>query len=201
MVADDIAFVGSFNLSRSGERNAENVLEIHDAAIADRLAAFVDEIRARYPPRRRPEDRTGGGVRAAFGEIGLVATLALPSRSSLGTAAASASRPCRRRLPARSSRPTTPWNRRVDKPAGRARLGRRRSPRSASTTDDARRLRLRALGRRPDRDPDHRRRHGTQRTRARPLRVRGRVRPRPVPDPARTSRSRAAVAPTATGTR
>lgn len=48
-VADDVAFVGSFNLSHSGEFNAENVLEIKDAAIADRLAAFVDEIRALYP--------------------------------------------------------------------------------------------------------------------------------------------------------
>ena len=50
-VCDDTVFVGSFNLSRSGEKNAENVLEIEDAAIADRLAAFVDEVRARYPPR------------------------------------------------------------------------------------------------------------------------------------------------------
>ena len=48
-VCDDTVFVGSFNLSRSGEKNAENVLEIEDAAIADRLASFVDEIRARYP--------------------------------------------------------------------------------------------------------------------------------------------------------
>ena len=48
-VADDIAFVGSFNLSHSGERNAENVLEIADKGLADRLAAFVDEVRARYP--------------------------------------------------------------------------------------------------------------------------------------------------------
>jgi len=48
-VADDVVFVGSFNLSHSGELNAENVLEIADAALADRLAAFVDEIRARYP--------------------------------------------------------------------------------------------------------------------------------------------------------
>ena len=48
-VADDISFVGSFNLSHSGELNAENVLEIKDAAIADRLAAFIDEIRAIYP--------------------------------------------------------------------------------------------------------------------------------------------------------
>jgi phosphatidylserine/phosphatidylglycerophosphate/cardiolipin synthase-like enzyme len=48
-VIDDTAFVGSFNLSRSGERNAENVLELEDAEIADRLAAFVDEVRGRYP--------------------------------------------------------------------------------------------------------------------------------------------------------
>jgi phosphatidylserine/phosphatidylglycerophosphate/cardiolipin synthase-like enzyme len=48
-VCDDTTFVGSFNLSRSGEKNAENVLEIEDAGIADRLAAFVDEVRARYP--------------------------------------------------------------------------------------------------------------------------------------------------------
>ena len=48
VVADDTVFVGSFNLSRSGERNAENVFEIRDGGIADRLAAFVDEIRGRY---------------------------------------------------------------------------------------------------------------------------------------------------------
>ena len=51
VVADDTSFVGSFNLSRSGERNAENVLEIRDRDVANLLAAFVDEIRARYPPR------------------------------------------------------------------------------------------------------------------------------------------------------
>jgi phosphatidylserine/phosphatidylglycerophosphate/cardiolipin synthase-like enzyme len=49
-VCDDTVFVGSFNLSRSGEKNAENVLEIEDAAVADRLAAFVDQVRARYAP-------------------------------------------------------------------------------------------------------------------------------------------------------
>jgi phosphatidylserine/phosphatidylglycerophosphate/cardiolipin synthase-like enzyme len=48
-IADDTVFVGSFNLSRSGERNAENVLEIEDGALADRLAAFVDAVRGRYP--------------------------------------------------------------------------------------------------------------------------------------------------------
>jgi phosphatidylserine/phosphatidylglycerophosphate/cardiolipin synthase-like enzyme len=48
-VADDIVFVGSFNLSHSGERNAENVLEIADPALAEELAVFIDGIRARYP--------------------------------------------------------------------------------------------------------------------------------------------------------
>ena len=55
VVADDTSFVGSFNFSRSGERNAENVLEIRDSRIADELAAFVDEIRLRYPPATPPE--------------------------------------------------------------------------------------------------------------------------------------------------
>ena len=49
-VADDVVFLGSFNLSRSGEQNAENVLEIEDAALAERLAAYVDSVRALYPP-------------------------------------------------------------------------------------------------------------------------------------------------------
>ena len=53
-VADDVVFLGSFNLSRSGEQNAESVLEIHDPALADRLARFVDEVRGRYPARRDP---------------------------------------------------------------------------------------------------------------------------------------------------
>jgi phosphatidylserine/phosphatidylglycerophosphate/cardiolipin synthase-like enzyme len=48
-VADDTVFLGSFNLSRSGEENAENVLEIADAALAERLAGWIDELRARYP--------------------------------------------------------------------------------------------------------------------------------------------------------
>jgi phosphatidylserine/phosphatidylglycerophosphate/cardiolipin synthase-like enzyme len=48
-VADDVVFTGSFNLSHSGEQNAEDVLEIHDAALADRLAHYIDEVRALYP--------------------------------------------------------------------------------------------------------------------------------------------------------
>jgi phosphatidylserine/phosphatidylglycerophosphate/cardiolipin synthase-like enzyme len=48
-VADDVVLLGSFNLSRSGEMNAENVLEVADAALADRLASWIDGLRARYP--------------------------------------------------------------------------------------------------------------------------------------------------------
>jgi phosphatidylserine/phosphatidylglycerophosphate/cardiolipin synthase-like enzyme len=48
-VADDAVLLGSFNLSRSGEMNAENVLEVTDAALADRLAAWIDGLRERYP--------------------------------------------------------------------------------------------------------------------------------------------------------
>jgi phosphatidylserine/phosphatidylglycerophosphate/cardiolipin synthase-like enzyme len=53
-VCDDTVFVGSYNLSRSGERNAENVLEIQDAQIAEQLAVFVDAVRAKYGPVELP---------------------------------------------------------------------------------------------------------------------------------------------------
>jgi phosphatidylserine/phosphatidylglycerophosphate/cardiolipin synthase-like enzyme len=49
VVADDVIFAGSFNLSHSGEKNAENVLELEDAKLAGRLSAYVDEVRALYP--------------------------------------------------------------------------------------------------------------------------------------------------------
>ena len=64
VVADDTVFVGSFNFSRSGERNAENVLEIREAALADRLATFVDAIRARYPRATLPPAAEDGGTAA-----------------------------------------------------------------------------------------------------------------------------------------
>jgi phosphatidylserine/phosphatidylglycerophosphate/cardiolipin synthase-like enzyme len=54
-IVDDVAFFGSFNLSRSGEKNAENVLEIHDPPLAERLVAFVDQIRGLYPPAAIPD--------------------------------------------------------------------------------------------------------------------------------------------------
>ena len=49
-VADDTTFLGSFNLSRSGETNAENVLEITDPELAERMAGWIDSLRKRYPP-------------------------------------------------------------------------------------------------------------------------------------------------------
>ena len=47
-VADDTVFVGSYNLSHSGEMNAENVLEIESPALADACAIFIERVAARY---------------------------------------------------------------------------------------------------------------------------------------------------------
>ena len=59
-VADDVVFLGSFNLSRSGELNAENVLEVEDSRLAERLARFVDDIRNRYPQAVLEDTVTSG---------------------------------------------------------------------------------------------------------------------------------------------
>jgi len=48
LVADDYVYAGSFNLSHSGEENAENVLQIESAAVADMCASFIDRVAARY---------------------------------------------------------------------------------------------------------------------------------------------------------
>ena len=47
-VADDTVFVGSYNLSHSGEMNAENVLEIENAPLADLCAAYIERIMEKY---------------------------------------------------------------------------------------------------------------------------------------------------------
>ena len=62
-VADDVVFAGSFNLSRSGEMNAENVVEVHDAEMADRLVLYIDEVRERYEAMPVPDGGppTSGG--------------------------------------------------------------------------------------------------------------------------------------------
>jgi phosphatidylserine/phosphatidylglycerophosphate/cardiolipin synthase-like enzyme len=54
-VADDHVFTGSYNLSHSGELNAENVLEVEDPQLAERLAAWIDEVRGRYDPAPVPD--------------------------------------------------------------------------------------------------------------------------------------------------
>jgi phosphatidylserine/phosphatidylglycerophosphate/cardiolipin synthase-like enzyme len=54
-VADDHVFTGSYNLSHSGEMNAENVLEIREPELAERLAVWIDQVRARYGPAPVPE--------------------------------------------------------------------------------------------------------------------------------------------------
>jgi phosphatidylserine/phosphatidylglycerophosphate/cardiolipin synthase-like enzyme len=59
-VADDLVFAGSYNLSHSGELNAENVLEVRDGELADRLVGWIDEIRARYAPAPVPGTFTPG---------------------------------------------------------------------------------------------------------------------------------------------
>ena len=48
VVCDDWAFVGSYNHSRAGEENAENVLAIDGRAVADRVAAAITEFATRY---------------------------------------------------------------------------------------------------------------------------------------------------------
>ena len=55
VVCDDWAFAGSYNHSRAGEENAENVLAIDGKACADRVAQAIGEFAARYAhARRRP---------------------------------------------------------------------------------------------------------------------------------------------------
>jgi phosphatidylserine/phosphatidylglycerophosphate/cardiolipin synthase-like enzyme len=48
LVADDYVYAGSFNLSHSGESNAENVIQIESQAIADVCTAYIDRVAARY---------------------------------------------------------------------------------------------------------------------------------------------------------
>ncbi len=50
VVCDDTVFVGSYNLSRSGETNAENVLEIKSPALADEFGDYIDRLANTYPP-------------------------------------------------------------------------------------------------------------------------------------------------------
>jgi phosphatidylserine/phosphatidylglycerophosphate/cardiolipin synthase-like enzyme len=48
VVADGHVVTGSYNLSRGGAENAENVLDIDNGAVAERFAEFADKVAARY---------------------------------------------------------------------------------------------------------------------------------------------------------
>ena len=48
VVADDAVLTGSYNLSHSATENAENLLVIHDAALADQYVAYIDGLVGRY---------------------------------------------------------------------------------------------------------------------------------------------------------
>jgi phosphatidylserine/phosphatidylglycerophosphate/cardiolipin synthase-like enzyme len=48
VVADGEVLTGSYNLSRGGEDNAENLFHIRSGAIAERFAAFADSVADRY---------------------------------------------------------------------------------------------------------------------------------------------------------
>ncbi|HJZ70560.1 MAG TPA: phosphatidylserine/phosphatidylglycerophosphate/cardiolipin synthase family protein [Vicinamibacterales bacterium] len=48
VVCDDAIATGSFNLSKNATMNAENSLIIHDTALADDYAAYIDQITAAY---------------------------------------------------------------------------------------------------------------------------------------------------------
>jgi phosphatidylserine/phosphatidylglycerophosphate/cardiolipin synthase-like enzyme len=54
LVADDYVYTGSFNLSHSGEMNAENVVQIHSAAVAETCSAYIDRVAARYGRTPQP---------------------------------------------------------------------------------------------------------------------------------------------------
>jgi phosphatidylserine/phosphatidylglycerophosphate/cardiolipin synthase-like enzyme len=56
-VVDNTVFTGSYNLSHAGEDNAENLLQLDGAQLADRFVEFVDAVYARYArmPAARPK--------------------------------------------------------------------------------------------------------------------------------------------------
>lgn len=52
VVADDRVVTGSYNCSKGGEENAENILDVEDASLAGRFASFAEDIAARYRNNR-----------------------------------------------------------------------------------------------------------------------------------------------------
>ena len=56
LIADDYVYAGSFNLSHSGEQNAENVVLFQSSQVADLCANYIDHVAATYggPPLKEP---------------------------------------------------------------------------------------------------------------------------------------------------
>ena len=54
LVVDDTVITGSYNFSRSAEFNAENLLVLENAALADRYSAFFDHLMTKYAAGNQP---------------------------------------------------------------------------------------------------------------------------------------------------
>ena len=54
LVVDDTVITGSYNFSRSAEFNAENLLVLENAALADRYSAFIDHLMTKYAAGNQP---------------------------------------------------------------------------------------------------------------------------------------------------
>jgi phosphatidylserine/phosphatidylglycerophosphate/cardiolipin synthase-like enzyme len=48
LVIDDTVITGSYNFSRSAQFNAENILFIESAPLADTYSAYIDHLLKRY---------------------------------------------------------------------------------------------------------------------------------------------------------
>lgn len=47
---DDSVIAGSYNFSRSAQFNAENILFIESAPLADAYSAYIDHLKRKYAP-------------------------------------------------------------------------------------------------------------------------------------------------------
>ncbi len=50
LVIDDTVITGSYNFSRSAQANAENILFVESAALAERYSNYIDHLRQKYRP-------------------------------------------------------------------------------------------------------------------------------------------------------
>jgi phosphatidylserine/phosphatidylglycerophosphate/cardiolipin synthase-like enzyme len=64
LVIDNTVITGSYNFSRSAQFNAENILFIESAPLADTYSAYVDHLKSKYAPDQAP---SSGDVRVANG--------------------------------------------------------------------------------------------------------------------------------------